>query len=79
MIPRKIKLIIGIVLIFVVWAWLYWLLCIPEPVRPVYREITPQEKHRIEKALGKYGDWPIEAERDGDRMWMLTKWGKIWI
>jgi hypothetical protein len=65
---RKSLLIAGIIAILIVWAILYWHLCIPEPVR-TYQEITPKEKAYFSERFKYHGIGGCEC--DGDVCWFV--------
>lgn len=50
--------------------WVQW-----EPYKRVYREITPAEQARVDRARALHGDYLIECE--GERWVMLSPEGRI--
>ena len=48
----------------------------PYPVREVYREFTLGERQIIEKAKKKHGDFPIEQNKETNKMIMIRD-GKV--
>jgi hypothetical protein len=74
---RKIGLIAGIIAILVVWAFLYWLLCIPEPAQEIRPQFTPAQKVRIKAGIKQHGDYPMF--KIGDQIFMVRYDGKVRI
>ena len=58
-----------------VWGCFMWILQ-PRPAREAYVELTLQQKQVIKKAIKKHGNYPIEMDKETNKMIMIRN-GKI--